>query len=1253
MKKLLAITAFFLGLLAFLYLSPHFLKLDKIQDQITVKVNQALGMEVSIGEVSLHWFPYPHLFIGEVQARNDKLSVQLPRLRAVPDWKSLLHKQLVLGKIKIIDPVVEIKSIPEDDNTTIAQMVNLDRNFEVEIENASISLPEWIIYDSTRLKKNTFSNLNANLTFENNRIKYDLSGKASFCGEIASTGRIDFNNSYYRIDFFYKNFNFFTLTESISEKICPVDQLNNFSAHLEGVTTKNFKLRLKGNLPAFELNEITSLTVDNDHVSEISIEKYDDDFFINFNKFQFNYPKLELNGKISRRYQQKTALPIWNLDLIAQDLDLNQAREFVLNLWGENKIAQIVCNIVQGGKANSARYVFSGPAADFEHISAMEIWVDVANAPILIPEIDLQLDGATGSISILDGVLSGDNLTAEISSSSGSNGSLLLDLKDDATAFQLDLDLDIDVAKLKDVLENIVDEPGFQKELTHFKDLTGRAKGHLSLGDNLDDLNTTVEVKEIKANGVYDRLPWPFSIQSGSLTILPGKTKWESVEATLGPHHIFKNSAQVSWEDQAVIMVENFKADIDGLSFFKEGNILIGEETYTSKDFFSPYLTGLNGIIRVSNAQLSGPAITPSAWEYQADLEANNIALHSPHLPGKISLNQSSATIGSDKISLSTKAKLLNDSFQLMADYKHKNLTYWQGETLFSGTINQQLIDWLDSKKVIPPAFQFKTPLFAEEIKLSTEGNSLNRFKLSGKVIADKDGADQATLELDINRLKNQFQNNISFSSKKEAGKLVYNLWDGTPQKTLLTWKGALSNNTFDSFFSRHPFTSGKVNGVFSLLKSKTDTDTPSYSGYIEANNLQWQSRKGTAPFVIDTLLLNGNEDNIQISKSNISFQQGGSASLSGSIVTDTKYFDMDLELTSKELTSKSIEAALSFFKNKIDGLAPPPSTDILLKDGEPGLPIVSGIVEFSIDNFIYSTQETSPQSQNDSRSIISEEDLDSVANQDQDKSFPWTQITGEAVFADKDMQIDFLSAQLCGIEVSGQWISKTDKTNANYYINDTEQLSFQQTLPCLGINQSVIEGDFRLGAELSGTPDNWKKGKLTITSPNGIIRRMEILSNIFSVVNFTEFLTFKDLPDMDTEGLQYNDLVLESHIDQHKLIIDKAFLKGKGLNLTGQGSVDFKDATTDLTVFVAPFKMLDSVVTSIPLVGRIVGGKKGAILTFPVRVKGPIGDPSVTPLSPTAIGKATLDFITDTLTLPFAIFTPFMKDEEQESVTE
>jgi hypothetical protein len=1252
MKKFLVPIACFLGLIAFLFFIPHFLKLDKIQDQITIKANEISGMEISLGEVSLHWLPYPHLYIGEIRAQNDAMSIDVPELRAIPDWRALMHRHLALGRIKIIEPAVHINTKTTNNaQGVIKPAVIVDVNFDVDIENGSLTFAKWALNDSITVEKNSISDININAAIQNRRIKYDFFGKSTFCGEINSSGRFDLNNSYYRIDFFYTKFNLFRLTKSIGEQICPVDQQNNFSAHLEGITSKNFKLRLKGNIPTLQLtDDAPILTPPNKRLSDITIEKYDDDFFVHLDAFRLNYPQMDLNGAISRRTRKETGIPIWNIDISGKDLDLDQARTNILALWGENETAQTVCSIVRGGTAGSARYVFNGPADDFKHIKTMKIWADLSDVPILIPGIDLFLDKATGPISILDGILSGDGLTANISNSSGTNGSLLLGLNKGARTFRLDLDLDIDVSKLQDVLVKIVEEPGFRDEITHFNGLKGRAKGHLTIGDDFDNLKTIVDVKEIKADGNYDRIPWPFSIQSGTLRIAPGKTEWTSIAAHIGPHTIFKNSAQVSWEKQATIDIKDFEADIDGTSLFTDATLMIDDERYTARQFFSPILTELKGAIHLADGHLSGPATAPSQWKYGAHLTADDITLRSQHLPGEIFLRQIAGTVSNTAISFSSQAQLLNDSFELSADYHHKDLAYWQGTSLFSGTINQKMIDWLDNKKVIPSSFQFKTPLSAEDIRLTTEGNNLKQYKLTGKIIADKGQANPAVLELDINHLRNQFQNSISLTNNKETGKLVYNVWNSTPMKTLLTWKGELSSTTFDCFFMRHPFTSGKLNGVFSMLSSNQPKDS-SYTGYIEAKNLQWETDKGITPFIIDTLLMNGNKDNIRISDSQISFPEGDSASINGSIVTDTKNFDINLQLASKKLTSESLANTYSYLQKDTSGeqTASKQQSEISIQEASNFLQNLSGRLGFSVDNFIYTASKSStPADDNTTGKTPEGKEISPDSAADQAKGRPWTNVTGEAAFGDGAIQVDFASAQLCGMEFTGKWTSDGVSTDGHYFINDTGQLSFQDTLPCLGINQSVIEGDFTLSTELSGTPENWRQGKLSLTSPNGIIRRMELLSKIFSVVNFTEFLTFKDLPDINTEGLQYNQLVLDSHIDQNKLVIDKAFLKGKGLNLTGQGTMDLKDLTTNFTVFVAPFKMLDAVVTNIPLVGRIIGGKKGAILTFPVKVEGPLGNPSVSPLDPSSIGKATIDFITDTLSLPFAIFTPFLEKDKQ-----
>jgi hypothetical protein len=78
-----------------------------------------------------------------------------------------------------------------------------------------------------------------------------------------------------------------------------------------------------------------------------------------------------------------------------------------------------------------------------------------------------------------------------------------------------------------------------------------------------------------------------------------------------------------------------------------------------------------------------------------------------------------------------------------------------------------------------------------------------------------------------------------------------------------------------------------------------------------------------------------------------------------------------------------------------------------------------------------------------------------------------------------------------------------------------------------------------------------------------------------------------------------------------------------------------------DMTVLVAPLKTIDVIISKVPLLGKVIGGKDAAVVAFPVKIKGKIKDPEVTALSPDAVGGAMVDLVKNTLMLPFQILSP------------
>jgi len=197
------------------------------------------------------------------------------------------------------------------------------------------------------------------------------------------------------------------------------------------------------------------------------------------------------------------------------------------------------------------------------------------------------------------------------------------------------------------------------------------------------------------------------------------------------------------------------------------------------------------------------------------------------------------------------------------------------------------------------------------------------------------------------------------------------------------------------------------------------------------------------------------------------------------------------------------------------------------------------------------------------------------------------------------------------------------------------------------GFEQTFITGPVDIAANLEAGNDIWKQGSIKISSENGRLSKLILLSKLFKIINLTDLLS-----TYEGSGFQYSELNIEAHIKDDSLILDKAVIIGNGLNLFGEGTIKLDTLETNLTLFIVPFKTLDAVLKMVPIVGRLIGGEKGSILTIPVGVNGKLRDPEVTVLPPQAIGEAAKQLFLDTIKMPFELFKPEETDGvEDESI--
>jgi hypothetical protein len=71
--------------------------------------------------------------------------------------------------------------------------------------------------------------------------------------------------------------------------------------------------------------------------------------------------------------------------------------------------------------------------------------------------------------------------------------------------------------------------------------------------------------------------------------------------------------------------------------------------------------------------------------------------------------------------------------------------------------------------------------------------------------------------------------------------------------------------------------------------------------------------------------------------------------------------------------------------------------------------------------------------------------------------------------------------------------------------------------------------------------------------------------------------------------------------------------------------------------------RAIDTVIGSIPIVGGVLGGKSGTVISIPVKVTGTLRDPQVMTFSPSAVGSGLIGVLKRTISLPGKVLQPVL----------
>lgn len=1227
------------GLIGSALLLPRLMDLDTIKAQMSVKVNARLEGSLQTDRLEWTWLPLPHLKLRNTRFISEKTAFVVPLVKVYPDWWSFFRGQVRIGKVLLESPEIMVNGLPAALSGPLDPEL---AGLKVVIHNGTLQVApnsQWSLLPQTFSMKA----LNGRVTAGLAAIDFELAGVPVEGGHLAVSGALRADETY-RVQFACRNFNLHKVIPSLAQgKLALTDSPLNLTGSLEGRGPEKITGKIVGDslcLLAFPENKKIVL---NCGVVDLTFAKDADDLLLTLNALELHEPGLKIAGTVRRFGADKAnSAPVWQIDLKGENFELSKIRAALLSVWGEKEIVKEICEIVQGGTIGKASYAFKGTAADFEFTRKMQVTAEDIDATIKIPEVDIVLTNTRGKMRIEGGILTVDADQAQMGNSRGRNGRLILGLPDDDFLFKLDVDLDADLAELPEVLGRLVEHQPFLNELAKFSAVSGRAKGHLHLGDHLKKFQVDLAVAAMQGKGRYAPLASDFVIESGELTIVPSSLQWRNVRGTYGSHVVKKTTGQVRWPDDVF-----FACQLDAVLSAKE---LAKEDLSKFKEIsgvLHENITRADGRIELRNATISGKVSEPKLWKADSDVICQNLTVETPFFPEPILVKQGKGHLSHKEITVAkATGSIFGDLFTLDASLTHQAFVMLRGKISLQGRVGQRLGQWLKSKDFISPDLFPRLPFQLGSLQvdlqeektyvrgmIKSEGVIFSPPKVDFSLELAKDdawtpinGISEPTKLSSAEKTQKSFSNLLKIAAHvyggKEEATISLDFLDKTREAFLFSWKGELSKETVDQLLEQKGLLQGKIAGDFQLYLP-SDPSKAAFAGHLEANDLRWLIDRETERFLdIQELQLVGVGKDLQVKRLVCALNDKESVVVNGLVSRVAKGFSLKLDLASKSLSRET----LLDFQETLTRIG-----DKDRKSSASGAPRqtswVTGTVAFAVDEFTAGHK----------------------TGEGASSTLVWQPLKGEIkIHPQWQWSTVITNGRLCCLDTTGTWFSTPELGINNFVVSSSDCATtsprFETVLLCLGYPQDIIEGGFSLAGFLDGTLDHWQEGQLQIESHQGRILRMKLLSKIFSVINITDLFSVGqggDGADTSTRGFPYTDLVLKAHVKENELIIDEAVVRGEGLNLFARGKINLSTLDLDVVVMIAPFKTLDAIVSKVPLVGRIIGGETATVITFPVGVTGKASDPQVTLLPPSAVGDGLVNIIKRTLLLPFYILSP------------
>ena len=677
-----------LGIILILIASAFFVASQMVQKESTKEkihtlISKKVGGDVKYESMNLYFFHWPHVLIKNAEISiPDKIEGSFDTVMVYPKILPLLFGNFELSTLRFYEPDIKInlpkRSVePEseekeafsfdehkDQVTNILEYLNSNwKGLNVRIEYGKF------LFTHSGEDFLNFNNVNAVIEFPGNTLSYRIYGNSNISEQVFFKGWINTKSFDSQGNFNLSGFKPHMLLEYMVPKS---DLISDSKINMDLNYTSHELKVLQGNLAVTN----SKLTLSKgDEEFKISGREIDTDIYLDENKSvftinnaEFAYPDIKASGK---HVIDKNLKKI-NLNLSGTDINVESSRDAVLFVAGEDRIVNLIFNIVRGGTVPEITLEASGENfKDIWKIGNFEIKGSMIDGNIFVPVGDFNLTDVSGSAVIADGRLEGTNLRAKSGNSLGYDGTFIIGIDGPAGPLSLDIMVDSDAAEIPPIIKKFVHDEGFLYELDLISNLQGKASGKLKLGDSKKSPKASIHVSKLNITGDYERVPEPVNIKGDKFDFSDNTIEFEGLDMDIGKFSSPETTGSFHWKDEKFLKLGSKDTEVDlGILF----------PWLSSFEIIRPhlkYIKSVTGSAFFSSIDFAGPVSQFEEWKINALGNINTVNLNLDGLGSEMTISKAEIKSTSEEVSISPTTVDIKDSKMNVGAVLTDYLTDW------------------------------------------------------------------------------------------------------------------------------------------------------------------------------------------------------------------------------------------------------------------------------------------------------------------------------------------------------------------------------------------------------------------------------------------------------------------------------------------------------------------------------------------------------------------------------------------------